>query len=719
MGSDSWGKPVDKAWEAVQIKAFTHWVNSVLAPKQITIVDISSDFCSGVNFIAFLELLTEKTMKKRFDRKPRMRIQKIQNLHLALLFMETTLGISPGVVGIGAEDIVDGHTKLILGMLYTLYRQTRIATITAEGKSSEEALLAWLRSITESYDGVEIGPNFRESLRDGLVLAALLDAYDGGKTLPYANIAAIDDAQARIAATFGAAETAVGIPTLLDAGEVAAGTADERSLVLYSSLLFHAFAARAQTDKVVSKGKAAQSALEARVAELEKENAALTSKLSGKSANYEELASQNAALRTALDSLAAKLDTQTADLSAARAAAKEKGEAGALAAKREAVLTEKVAVLKALLEAETDQKASASVTADAATEAATAAEREVVRLRAQLAEAQESADADRKARDQARRQVRRTVERAAAERAAVDLLRQELERHISDLHRWRRYLLYDRESYLDFGELRAAVLAQVEEKEDSFDEQLAILRDAMRAENATIDRLLEGKREEYEKLTAAKGSKAAAGRGTTDDGDQAAGEATAEGGDRSLAASAKGVLPGGVASGARKSKRKSTKNKGRAGEVDRNEVQHRRQPRKLRACNLKAMRGVVHVQPRQQAGRAGSAGTAVLLGPPVARVQWQLLADRTGTLATRLAGHRRLGGATVNLGEHRPKGCINIGPVQRGRLDERKPVRPGKGGTGVRRHSTQRAKVGLVPDEHGDKAFGSIVPELTKPVGIN
>lgn len=47
---------------------------------------------------------------------------------------------------------------------------------------------------------------------------------------------------------FEIAEKNINIPKLLDVGEVMKGTADERSLILYTSLYFHAFSAKAQKD---------------------------------------------------------------------------------------------------------------------------------------------------------------------------------------------------------------------------------------------------------------------------------------------------------------------------------------------------------------------------------------------------------------------------------------------------------------------------------------
>lgn len=50
-----------------------------------------------------MELLSGKQIKQRYDSKPASRIQKIQNLHIALTFLEKEMDIKARNLGIGAE----------------------------------------------------------------------------------------------------------------------------------------------------------------------------------------------------------------------------------------------------------------------------------------------------------------------------------------------------------------------------------------------------------------------------------------------------------------------------------------------------------------------------------------------------------------------------------------------------------------------------------------
>ena len=83
----------------------------------------------------------------------------------------------------------------------------------------------------------------------------------------------------RLEKAFEIAEKTINIPKLLDVNEVMKGTADERALILYASLFFHAFSAQAQARAAAGKHTDLQDALSSaqqskeellkRVAELE------------------------------------------------------------------------------------------------------------------------------------------------------------------------------------------------------------------------------------------------------------------------------------------------------------------------------------------------------------------------------------------------------------------------------------------------------------------
>eukprot|EP01108_Squamamoeba_japonica_P005135 TRINITY_DN4023_c0_g2_i2.p1 TRINITY_DN4023_c0_g2~~TRINITY_DN4023_c0_g2_i2.p1 ORF type:complete len:168 (-),score=55.48 TRINITY_DN4023_c0_g2_i2:340-843(-) len=146
---------MDKAWEKVQQKTFTKWVNSHLRKrgKDAIIEDIQTDFNDGLKLIQFLEVISTKNdWSKRYDKKPRMKIQKIQNVDMCMKFLKSE-GVK--LVAIQAENIIDGDLTLILGMIWTIIQQYQIADISEEELTAKEALLLWCQKKTKGYEGVD------------------------------------------------------------------------------------------------------------------------------------------------------------------------------------------------------------------------------------------------------------------------------------------------------------------------------------------------------------------------------------------------------------------------------------------------------------------------------------------------------------------------------------------------------------------------------------
>lgn len=236
----------DKAWEEVQKKAFTHWVNTFLEKRAMKIQkSLSEDFADGVTIINFLEVLCSKKLEKKYNPNPKMRPIVIENTVLALQFLKEQ-GVEPKYLTISAENFVDRKETLLLGFLWMLFRKFRISTIEgAEDKSSEEGLLIWCRKVTEGYEGVNI-KNFRESFNDGLGFLAMIDKYVEHDTsiMNYKEMMEENSTQQNIEKAFQLAEKHLGVPQLLDVKDLLEGTVDERSVVLYTSLFFHAFVSK-------------------------------------------------------------------------------------------------------------------------------------------------------------------------------------------------------------------------------------------------------------------------------------------------------------------------------------------------------------------------------------------------------------------------------------------------------------------------------------------
>jgi hypothetical protein len=142
----------------------------------------------------------------RYNKAPRMRVQKAENVNKALEFISSR-GVK--LTNIGPEgsfnrivlsffdissphpDIIDGNPKLILGMLWTLILRFTIADIRSvhcvgvallrvthnlvwseEGLSAKEGLLLWCQRKTAPYSEVDV-QDFSLSWSDGLALFVL------------------------------------------------------------------------------------------------------------------------------------------------------------------------------------------------------------------------------------------------------------------------------------------------------------------------------------------------------------------------------------------------------------------------------------------------------------------------------------------------------------------------------------------------------------------
>jgi Ca2+-binding EF-hand superfamily protein len=188
-----------------------------------------------VVLVHLLEILGGESLG-RYASKPKLRVQKFENVNKALDYIKRR-GIQ--TTNIGAEDVVDGNRKIILGLIWTLILRFTINDINEEGLSAKEGLLLWCQRKTACYDEVDVR-DFSTSWNDGLAFCALLDIhrpdlidYDGLDK---------NDHRGNMTLAFNLATKEIGIPDLLDVEDVCdVAKPDERSLMTYIAYWFHAF----------------------------------------------------------------------------------------------------------------------------------------------------------------------------------------------------------------------------------------------------------------------------------------------------------------------------------------------------------------------------------------------------------------------------------------------------------------------------------------------
>eukprot|EP01094_Clydonella_sp_ATCC50884_P006418 TRINITY_DN1558_c0_g1_i1.p1 TRINITY_DN1558_c0_g1~~TRINITY_DN1558_c0_g1_i1.p1 ORF type:complete len:767 (-),score=207.32 TRINITY_DN1558_c0_g1_i1:208-2508(-) len=214
----------DKKWVEVQQKTFTRWCNIYLSERLMELKDITSDFGDGILFINLLEELSGKKVGK-YNKKPKIRAQKLENQLLAFKFLKSFDNIK--LVSVGPEDIADGNQKLILGLIWTLILRFQI---NSGGGSAKSDLLEWVRSKIPEYDI----NNFTNDWQSGRAISALAEAVEpsGFLNLPEQFS---DDAVQNAELGFNKAETEMEIPRLLDAEDMVHNP-DEHSNMTYISL---------------------------------------------------------------------------------------------------------------------------------------------------------------------------------------------------------------------------------------------------------------------------------------------------------------------------------------------------------------------------------------------------------------------------------------------------------------------------------------------------
>lgn len=233
---DEWDRDLllDPAWEKQQRKTFTAWCNSHLRKAGTQIENIDEDFRDGLKLMLLLEVISGERLPK--PERGKMRVHKINNVNKALDFIA-----SKGVrlVSIGAEEIVDGNSKMTLGMIWTIILRFAIQDISVEETSAKEGLLLWCQRKTAPYKNVNV-QNFHISWKDGLAFNALIHRHRP-ELIEYDKLRK-DDPVTNLNNAFEVAEKYLDIPKMLDAEDIV-GTArpDEKAIMTYVSSFYHAF----------------------------------------------------------------------------------------------------------------------------------------------------------------------------------------------------------------------------------------------------------------------------------------------------------------------------------------------------------------------------------------------------------------------------------------------------------------------------------------------
>ncbi|XP_049883110.1 spectrin beta chain, non-erythrocytic 5 isoform X2 [Pectinophora gossypiella] len=226
----------------IQKKTFTKWVNSFLQKARMEVDDLFVDLGDGRRLLKLLEIISGERLPR--PNTGRMRVHKIENVNKSLSFLHTKVRLE----SIGAEDIVDGNPRLILGLVWTIILRFQIQEIeidvdeeneSSEKKSAKDALLLWCQRKTSGYHGVHIH-NFTDSWRSGLGFNALIHAHRPD-LFRWSEVPTTDHVET-LNHAFDVAHKNLGIPKLLDAEDVDTTRPDEKSVMTYVASYYHTFA---------------------------------------------------------------------------------------------------------------------------------------------------------------------------------------------------------------------------------------------------------------------------------------------------------------------------------------------------------------------------------------------------------------------------------------------------------------------------------------------
>ncbi|XP_059173308.1 spectrin beta chain-like isoform X3 [Physella acuta] len=236
--------------ELVQKKTFQKWVNSHLIRVNHKIADLYVDLRDGKMLIKLLEVLSGERLPR--PTKGKMRIHCLENVDKALTFLHEQ---RVHLENMGAHDIVDGSSRLTLGLIWTIILRFQIQDITIEEfdnnetKSAKDALLLWCQMKTAGYPNVNVR-NFTTSWRDGLAFNALIHKHR--PDLIHYDKLQKSNAMHNLNNAFTVAEEKLGLTSLLDPEDVNVEFPDEKSIITYVVTYYHYFS-KMKADSVQGK----------------------------------------------------------------------------------------------------------------------------------------------------------------------------------------------------------------------------------------------------------------------------------------------------------------------------------------------------------------------------------------------------------------------------------------------------------------------------------
>ncbi|XP_029007336.1 filamin-B isoform X2 [Betta splendens] len=224
----------DAPWKKIQQNTFTRWINEHLKCVNKRIGDLQLDLGDGLRLIALLEVLSHKSMYRKYHPRPNFRQMKLENVSVALEFLDKE---NIRLVSIDSKAIVDGNLKLILGLVWTLILHYSISMpiwegedAEAESKTPKQRLLGWIQHKVPDLPIT----NFSQDWRSGKALGALVDSCAPGLCPDWETWDPVKPVQNATEA-MQLADDWLGIPQVIAPEEIIDPSVDEQSVMTYLS----------------------------------------------------------------------------------------------------------------------------------------------------------------------------------------------------------------------------------------------------------------------------------------------------------------------------------------------------------------------------------------------------------------------------------------------------------------------------------------------------
>lgn len=361
--SRSRGRDVSPSRRGVKKETITKWVNCTLAKGGFKPIrqDICKEICDGVKLMELLAALTGNPVPKHRSNCTTV-FQKLDNMEIAMRMVHRA-GVDAQLIH--NQQLVDGDSKIVLGLMWQLFQHFQLFTIKAEGgqEGGKAGLLKWVRSIAAEYPEIKRPVNnFDSDWADGKVLCAIVDRSKPG-AIDFTNLCSSPNTRNRIETALSIAEKILDVPRIVESDEFLAH--ERSSVIMYVAELYHSIR---QQDLESREGdrKNQIADVQANLARVNADRAALASKL-------DEATRAGLAMQKRMQELQTQLKSEksrTTELSSANARLKkDTAEASTSAQAHVESLRRERSILVEQLEA---AKAEARLAADSANSAAKA-----------------------------------------------------------------------------------------------------------------------------------------------------------------------------------------------------------------------------------------------------------------------------------------------------------------------------------------------------------